>query len=73
MQKNLYAQAEVYAQSALFLEASLDNTVLLLKIYQAGKQKDKFRDALARALRKFPQNPELLRLNWPLNGGGIQS
>ncbi len=63
MQKNLYAQAEVYAQSALFLEENLDNTLLLLKIYQAEKQKDKFREALARALRKFPQNPELLRLS----------
>jgi hypothetical protein len=63
MQKNLYDQAEVYAQSALFLEESLDNTLLLIKIYQAGKQMDKFRDALARALLKFPQDPELLRLS----------
>jgi tetratricopeptide (TPR) repeat protein len=63
MQKKQYAQAEMYAQSALFLEETLDNTLLQIKIYQAEKENEKFRKALALALQKFPQSPELLKLS----------
>ena len=63
MQKKQYAQAEIYAQSALFLEGTPDNYLLQIKIYQAEKEKDKFRKVLALALQKFPQNQELLRLS----------
>lgn len=63
MQKKQYAQAEAYAQSALFLEETLDNCLLLIKIYQEEKEMEKFRKALALALQKFPQNPELLKLS----------
>ena len=63
MQKKQYAQAEMYAQSALFLEETLDNYLLLIKIYQSAKEKEKFRKALALALQKFPQSPELLRFD----------
>ncbi|MBN2399705.1 MAG: hypothetical protein JXI33_05120 [Candidatus Aminicenantes bacterium] len=62
LQKHNYAQAEIYAQSALFLKESPDNFLLKIKIYQAWKQWEKFRETLARALRKFPQSPELLQL-----------
>jgi len=63
MQKKQYAQAEMYAQSALFLEESLDNYLLQLKIYQAEKEREKFQKVLTLARQKFPQNPELLQLN----------
>jgi len=63
MQKKQYVQAEIYSQSALFLEETLDNYLLQIKIYQAEKEKDKFRKVLALALQKFPQNPELLQLS----------
>jgi len=63
MQKKQYIQAEMYAQSALFLEETVDNYLLQIKVYQAGKEKEKFRKVLALALQKFPQNPELLRLS----------
>ncbi len=62
MQKKQYIQAEMYALSALFLEETVDNYLLQIKVYQAQKEKEKLRKALARALQKFPQNPELLRL-----------
>jgi tetratricopeptide (TPR) repeat protein len=62
LQKQNYAQAEVYAQSALFLKENPDNFLLKIKIYQAWKDKEKFRTTLALALSKFPQNPELLAL-----------
>ncbi|HUU05938.1 MAG TPA: hypothetical protein VMZ49_08700 [Patescibacteria group bacterium] len=63
MQKKQYIQAEMYAQSALFLEETVDNYLLQIKVYQAEKEKEKFRQTLALALQKFPQNPELLRLS----------
>ncbi|MCJ7523968.1 MAG: hypothetical protein MUP71_01955 [Candidatus Aminicenantes bacterium] len=63
MQKKQYIQADMYAQSALFLEETVDNYLLQIKVYQAGKEKEKFRKVLARGLQKFPQNPELLRLS----------
>lgn len=63
MQKKQYIQAEMYAQSALFLEETVDNYLLQIKVYQAAKEKEKLRKVLARALQKFPQNPELLRLS----------
>jgi tetratricopeptide (TPR) repeat protein len=62
LQKQNYSQAEIYAQSALFLKENLDNFLLKIKIYQAWKDKEKFRETLALALRKFPQSPELLEL-----------
>jgi tetratricopeptide (TPR) repeat protein len=63
LQKQNYPQAEIYAQSALFLKENLDNYLLQIKIYQAWKNREKFREALATALRKFPQSAELLELN----------
>jgi tetratricopeptide (TPR) repeat protein len=62
LQKQDYARAEIYAQSALFLEESPDNFLLQIRIYQARKNLEKFRKTLAVALGKFPQNPELLEL-----------
>ncbi|MCU0236020.1 MAG: hypothetical protein MUC72_02935 [Acidobacteria bacterium] len=62
LQKQQVVQADIYAQSALFLAETLDNYLLLLKIQQAGMDRERFRKTLALALRKFPQNPELLRL-----------
>jgi len=63
MQKNQVAQAEMYAQSALFLEETLDNYLLLIKVCQAQKEKEKVRRVLALALQKFPQSQELQQLN----------
>ncbi|MEI6614208.1 MAG: hypothetical protein WCL37_04865 [Chrysiogenales bacterium] len=62
LQKKDYSQAEIYAQSALFLKENLDNFLLKIKIYQAWKDKEKLRETLALALQKFPQSPELLDL-----------
>ena len=62
LQKQQIAQADLYAQSALFLAETLDNYLLQLKIQQAGMDREKFRKTLALALQKFPQNPELLKL-----------
>jgi tetratricopeptide (TPR) repeat protein len=62
LQKQNYAQAEIYVQSALFLEETLDNYLLQIKIYQAEKENEKLRKTLALALQKFPQSPELLEL-----------
>ncbi|MCX6555025.1 MAG: hypothetical protein NTZ12_08445 [Candidatus Aminicenantes bacterium] len=63
LQKQNYPQAEIYAQGALFLKDNPDNFLLQIKIYQAWKKGEKFRKTLAAALRKFPQNAELLKLN----------
>jgi len=63
LQKNRISEADVYTQSALFLAETLDNYLLQLKICQAAKDKEKFRQTLALALRKFPQSPELLQLS----------
>jgi Flp pilus assembly protein TadD len=65
LQKKQYAQSEMYSQSALFLEETLDNFLLQIKIYQAEKEKEKFRKTLALALQKFPQSTELLQLGGP--------
>jgi len=62
LQKQNYVQAEIYAQSALFLKENLDNFLLQIKIYQAWKDSEKFRETLALALHKFPQSAELLEL-----------
>jgi Tfp pilus assembly protein PilF len=62
LQKRNYAQAEIYAQSAIFLKENLDNLLLLVKIHQTAKDGDKARRAVARGLRKFPQSPELLEM-----------
>ena len=62
LQKQQVAQADLYAQSALFLAETLDNYLLQLKIQQAGMAREKFRRTLALALEKFPQSPELLNL-----------
>jgi Flp pilus assembly protein TadD len=62
LQKNQVAEADMYAQGALFLAETLDNYLLQLKVYQAGREKEKFRQTLALAVQKFPQSPELLRL-----------
>lgn len=63
LQKQNYPQAEIYAQSALFLKESPDNFLLKIKIYLAWKNREKFRETMAAALRRFPQNAELLELN----------
>jgi len=63
LQKKQLAQAEIYAQSALFLAATLDNYLLQIKVSLAAKDKEKFRKTLALALQKFPQSPELLELS----------
>jgi tetratricopeptide (TPR) repeat protein len=63
LQKQNYPQAEIFAQSALFLKENLDNYLLQIKIYQAWKDREKFRKTLAAALQKFPQSAELLELN----------
>ena len=63
LQKNRVEEADMYAQGALFLADTLDNYLLLLKIYQAGRDKEKFRQILALALQKFPQSPELLQMS----------
>ena len=62
LQRRSFPQAEIYAQSAIFLKEHLDNHLLLIKVYQAEKNGEKARAALARGLRKFPQSPELLEL-----------
>ncbi len=62
LQKRQVAQADLFAQSALFLAETLDNYLLQLKVHQAGKEKEKLRATLARALLKFPNSPELLVL-----------
>ena len=62
LQKQNYPQAEIYAQSALFLKATPDNFLLQLKVYQAWKAWEKFRNTLDLALRRFPQSPELLEM-----------
>lgn len=63
LQKQLLAQADLHAQSALFLAETLDNYLLQLKVQQAGMEREKFRRTLALALQKFPQSPELLKLS----------
>jgi Flp pilus assembly protein TadD len=63
MQKKQYVQAEMYAQSALFLEETLDSYLLLIKVCQAQKEKEKVRRVLAVALQKFPQSQELQQMN----------
>jgi Flp pilus assembly protein TadD len=63
LQKQMLAQADLYAQSALFLAETLDNYLLQLKVQQAGMEREKFRKTLALALQKFPQSPELLKLS----------
>jgi Flp pilus assembly protein TadD len=63
LQKKEFAQAELYARSALFLAATLDNYLLQIKIHLAAKDREKFRKTLALALQKFPQSPELLELS----------
>ncbi|HEX7503023.1 MAG TPA: hypothetical protein VF451_06350 [Acidobacteriota bacterium] len=63
LHKMQLAQADMYAQSALFLAATLDNYLLQIKIQQAAKDREKFRKTLALALQKFPQSPELLELS----------
>ncbi len=62
LQKQDYAQAEIYAESAIFLKETPGNFLLLTKIHQSGKNREKARQAMDRGLRKFPQNPELLEL-----------
>ena len=62
LQKQQVAQADLHAQSALFLAETLDHYLLLLKIQQAGDDRERFRTTLDMALRKFPQSPELLKL-----------
>ncbi len=62
LQKRNVAQADLFAQSALFLAETLDNYLLQLKVHQAGKDREKLRATLALALRKFPRHPELLEL-----------
>jgi Flp pilus assembly protein TadD len=62
LQKQNFSQAEIYAQSALFLKENLDNFLLKIKIYQAWKEQEKLRETLALALLKFPQSAELLEL-----------
>ncbi len=62
LQKQHVGQADLYAQSALFLADTLDNFLLQLKIHQAGRDREKFRKTLALALQKFPDSPELLKL-----------
>ncbi len=62
LQKQQVVQADLHAQSALFLAETLDNYLLQLKIQQAGMDREKFRKTLALALQKFPQSPELLKL-----------
>ena len=63
LQKKQLAQADMYSASALFLAATLDNYLLRIKVHLAAKDREKFRKTLALALRKFPQNPELLELS----------
>jgi Flp pilus assembly protein TadD len=63
LQKKQLPQAGMYAQSALFLAATLDNYLLQLKVQLAAKDREKFRKTLALALQKFPQSPELLELS----------
>ncbi len=62
LQKREVAQADLFAQSALFLAETLDNYLLQLKVHQAEKDRGKLRATLARALQKFPRSPELLEL-----------
>lgn len=62
LQKQNYSQAEIYAQSALFLKENLDNFLLKIKIYQTWKDNGKYKETLDRALQKFPQSAELLEL-----------
>ncbi len=62
LRKQQVAQADLFAQSALFLAETLDNYLLQLKVHQAGKDREKLRATLARALEKFPRSPELLEL-----------
>lgn len=63
LRKKEIAQADLYAQSALFLAETLDNFLLQLRVIQAARDKEKFRAILERALGKFPQSPELLDLS----------
>jgi Flp pilus assembly protein TadD len=63
LQKQQVAQADLHAQSALFLAETLDNYLLQLKVQQAGMEREKFRKTLALALQKFPQSSELLKLS----------
>ena len=62
LQKQQLAQAALYARSALFLAATLDNYLLQLKVLLVAKDRDGFRKTLAQALLKFPQSPELLEM-----------
>ncbi len=63
LQKQQVVLADLHAQGALFLSENPDNYLLRLKVLQAGKDREKFRAILARALQKFPQNPELLEMS----------
>ncbi|HSQ35913.1 MAG TPA: hypothetical protein VLQ89_07980 [Candidatus Binatia bacterium] len=62
LQKKNYPQAELYAQSALFLKENPDNFLLKIRVYQAWQDKEKFKETLALALSKYPQNLELQEL-----------
>jgi hypothetical protein len=62
LQKRNVVQADLFAQSALFLAETIDNYLLQLKVHQAEKDREKLRATLARALQKFPRSPELLEL-----------
>jgi Flp pilus assembly protein TadD len=62
LQRRQLDQADLYAQSSLFLADSLDNYLLQIKVLQAGKDKERLRKTMVLALQKFPQSPELLQL-----------
>lgn len=62
LQRKEIAEADLFAQSALFLAETLDNFLLQLKVHQAAHDREKFRSTLERALKRFPQSPELLEL-----------
>jgi Flp pilus assembly protein TadD len=62
LQRQEVAEADLFAQSALFLAETLDNFLLQLKVHQAAREREKFRATLERALMKFPQSRELIEL-----------
>jgi len=59
LRKGEVERAGLFARSALFLSEALDNYLLQLKVAEAGRDREAFRATLEKALRKFPQSPEL--------------
>jgi tetratricopeptide (TPR) repeat protein len=63
LEKKQYPSAEMYGRSALFLQESAANYLLLIKVLKASAQNEIVPELLKKALEKFPDDRELRELN----------